>query len=153
MSLRAVPITLRQAQDYLASRHRHNPSVQGHKFSIGVEDAAESGLLGIVVVGRPVARKLDDGQTAEITRLCTEGRENACSFLYGAARKAAKAMGYSRVITYTLPEEGGASLRAAGFRLDCAQAGGASSDWHSRANRTAGPVGADLVGGKLRWVS
>lgn len=72
--------------------------------------------------------------------------------LYGAARRAARAMGMQPIYTYTLPEEGGASLRAAGFRLDKDDAGGSAAMWHNRPGRSAQPVGDDLVGGKWRWV-
>jgi hypothetical protein len=78
--------------------------------------ADESGLVhGVALVGRPLSRHLDDNWTLEVTRVCTDGCPNACSFLYGAAWKAARAIGYRRLITYTLPEEGGASLRAVGW--------------------------------------
>lgn len=110
-------------------------------------------LVGVAIVGRPVAPKLDDGLTVEITRVCTDGTRNAASMLYGACRKAARAMGYDRIFTYTLPEEGGASLRAAGFKLDKEDAGGSAKMWHNRDGRTVEPVGNDLVGGKWRWAA
>lgn len=148
--LKIVPVTLRVANEFVKRLHRHSRPVVGYKFAVGVED--ETGTLrGVAIVGRPVARKLDDGKTAEITRLCTDGARNACSMLYGAARKAARALGHDPVITYTLPEEGGASLRAAGFKLDKENAGGNSELWRNREGRTAQPVGNDLFGGKLRW--
>lgn len=110
-----TPITLRQANDFVRDHHRHNAPPQGHKFSIGL--LREERLVGVVIVGRPIARRNDDGKTAEITRCCVlDGNPNANSALYGAAWKAARAMGYERIITYTLPEESGCSLRAAGFR-------------------------------------
>lgn len=149
--LRVVPLPLDQAKAFIAERHRHNKPPLGHKFSIGV--MAGDRLVGVATTGRPVAQKLDDGTVAEITRVCTDGTRNACSMLYGAARRAALAMGYQRVITYTLPEEGGASLRAAGFRIDKANAGGPARLWHNRAGRKAEPVGDDTHGGKIRWVS
>jgi hypothetical protein len=91
--------------------HRHHRKPQGHKFSIGVEDQA--GLLrGVAIVGRPVARMLDDGRTVEVTRVATDGTPNACSALYGAAWQTAKASGHYRIITYTQDGESGASLRA-----------------------------------------
>jgi hypothetical protein len=89
--------------------------VIGHKFSIAA--VANEEVVGVVIVGRPVSRHRDDGLTLEVTRLCTDGTRNACSFLYGKAAKAAFAMGYRRIGTYTLPDEGGASLRAAGWTL------------------------------------
>lgn len=110
-----TPVTLRQAREFVAKFHRHNDPPQGYKFSIGLLDGDD--LIGVVIVGRPVARRKDDGKTAEVTRCCVlEGYKNANSLLYGAAWRAARAMGYSRIITYTLPTESGASLRAAGFQ-------------------------------------
>ena len=151
MKLRIVPTDLKTANEFVRRLHRHSRPVVGYKFAVGVED--ETGTLrGVAIVGRPVAPRLDDGTAAEITRLCTDGARNACSMLYGAARKAARALGHDPVFTYTLPEEGGASLRAAGFRLDKEDAGGSAAMWHNRAGRNAQPVGNDLLGGKWRWV-
>jgi hypothetical protein len=87
----------------------------GHKFSIGC--AKDGKLVGVAIVGRPVSRYLDNGETIEVNRLCTTGEKNACSMLYAAAARAAKAMGYKKIITYTLDTESGVSLRAAGW--DC----------------------------------
>lgn len=151
MSLRIIPATLEDANAFVRRLHRHNKPVVGAKFCIGVEKRAQ--LVGVAIVGRPVAPKLDDGLTAEITRVCTDGTKNAASMLYGACRKAARAMGYDRIFTYTLPEEGGASLRAAGFKLDKDDAGGSARMWHNRDGRKVEPVGNDLIGGKLRWAA
>lgn len=115
-ALRARPITLRDARAYVAEHHRHSVPPRGHKFSIGADVGGE--LVGVAIVGRPVARHADDGYTAEVLRVCTDGTRNACSLLYGACRRASVAMGYRRVITYTREDESGASLKAAGFRLD-----------------------------------
>lgn len=150
MSLRVMPVTLEVANDFVRRLHRHNKPVVGAKFCIGV---SQGELVGVAIVGRPVAPKLDDGLTAEITRVCTDGTRNAASMLYGACRKAARAMGYDRIFTYTLPEEGGASLRAAGFKLDKDDAGGSAAMWHNRDGRNVEPVGNDLVGGKWRWAA
>jgi hypothetical protein len=151
-SLKVVPLPLEDANEFVRRLHRHNKPVLGSKFSVGVRD--ESGRLrGVAIVGRPVARLLDDGLTVEITRVCTDGTRNACSMLYGACRKAAKAMGYERIFTYTLPEEGGASLRAAGFVLDKESAGNTHKAWHNRPGRTVEAVGDDLIGGKWRWAA
>ena len=106
--LRLRPISLRDANEYVRQHHRHHKPVAGHKFSIGCE--ADSELVGVIIAGRPVSRYLDDGFTLEVTRLCTNGAKNACSFLYGAAARAAAAMGYKRIITYTLESENGASF-------------------------------------------
>jgi hypothetical protein len=149
--LTIVPVDLKIANDFVRRLHRHSRPVVGHKFAVGVED--ESGLLrGVAIVGRPVAPRLDDGKAAEITRLCTDGALNACSMLYGACRRAARAIGHAPIYTYTLPDEGGASLRGAGFILDKTDAGGPAAQWHNRPGRTAQPVGDDLFGGKWRWI-
>jgi hypothetical protein len=133
------PISLRDANDYVFLFHRHHGPVQGAKFAIAVVNDA-GWPEGVVIVGRPVARRLDDGVTAEVTRLCTEGARNACSMLYGAAWRAAKAMGYRRIITYILAEENGASLRAAGWRL-VGEAGGGSWSREDRPREDKHPTG------------
>lgn len=114
MSLAVAPVTFRAACAFVAEHHRHNKPPRGHKFSIAVMDGEQ--MVGVVMVGRPVARHFDDGATAEVNRSCTDGARNANSMLYGAAWRAAKAMGYTRCITYTQHDESGASLRAAGWR-------------------------------------
>ena len=116
------PIALTEANAFVAQLHRHHPPVIGHKFSIAALDADR--LCGVVIVGRPVSRMRDDGETLEVTRLCTDGTRNACSFLYGRASRAAFALGYLRIGTYTLPDEGGASLRASGWHLIGERGGG-----------------------------
>ena len=108
-----TPVSLREANAFVAEYHRHHKPVVGHKFSIGC--AQDGRLMGVAIVGRPVSRYLDDGLTLEVTRLCTTGGKNACSMLYGAAARAAKALGYRKIITYTLDTEPGTSLRAAGW--------------------------------------
>lgn len=112
--LELQPITFKEACRFVAEHHRHHKPPRGHKFSIGVNDGEK--VVGVVMVGRPVARKLDNGWTLEVTRCCTDGTKNAASMLYGAAQRAARAMGYRRVITYTLASEAGTSLTAAGWR-------------------------------------
>ncbi|MEU8919464.1 XF1762 family protein [Kitasatospora sp. NPDC048545] len=114
-----APVAFRTASDYVDQVHRSHRAPQGHKFSLGA--VADGDLVGVAIVGRPVARALDDGFTVEVTRLATAGHPNACSFLYGAIWRAARAMGYRRAITYTQAGESGASLRAAGWRhaADC----------------------------------
>lgn len=111
--LELTPITLRQANEFVAQYHRHHKPTVGHKFSIGV--CQDGKLVGVCICGRPVSRFLDDGQTLEVNRLCTDGIKNACSILYGAAYRAAIAIGYKRVITYILESEPGTSLKAAGY--------------------------------------
>jgi len=111
--LKLTTVSLADANAFVASKHRHHKPVRGHKFSIGC--MADGALAGVAIVGRPVSRYLDDGLTLEVTRLCTDCTKNACSFLYGAAWRAAKALGYKKIITYTLATETGASLKAAGW--------------------------------------
>lgn len=112
--LRITPITFRAACDFVTALHRHNKAPRGHKFSVGV--TRYGALVGVAMAGRPVARALDDGETIEVNRTCTDGTKNANSMLYGAVWRAAKAMGYTRAVTYTQHDECGASLRAAGWR-------------------------------------
>jgi hypothetical protein len=122
MSLRLRPCELRDANAFIAEHHRHHKPVQGHRFSLAAWD--EDKLVGVAVVGRPVARMGGDPlEVLEVTRLCTDGKDNVCSFLYSACARAGKALGYWRIQTYILETEDGASLRAAGWR-DEGQAGG-----------------------------
>lgn len=111
--LELTPISLKAANEYVDAHHRHHKAVTGHKFSIG---CSQNGLLvGVAIVGRPVSRFLDDGYTLEVNRLCTLGVKNACSILYAAAARVARAMGYRKIITYILQSESGCSLKAAGW--------------------------------------
>jgi hypothetical protein len=113
--LHHVRIDLGEANAFVTAHHRHHRPVVGHLFSIGA--AMGDDIVGVVIVGRPVSRRRDDGLTAEVTRLCTDGTRNACSFLYGAAAKAAFALGFKRIGTYILATENGASLNASGWRM------------------------------------
>jgi hypothetical protein len=110
-----MPITLRQAQAFVQANHRHHKPPRGSKFAVGA--ALNGELVGVVVVGRPNARTLDDGQTCEVTRTCTLGDRNVNSFLYGIAHRIAREMGYRKQITYTEEGESGVSLRASGFKM------------------------------------
>jgi hypothetical protein len=113
--LTIVPVAWRDACEFVGEHHRHHRPPRGHKFSLGV--AVDTTLVGVANVGRPVARSLNDGWTLEVNRTATDGTPNANSALYGACWRAAKAMGYRRLITYTQAGETGTSLRAAGFRV------------------------------------
>ena len=117
-----TPINLDEANAFVAKHHRHHRPVPGAKFCLAVADGDD--VRGVAIVGRPVARMTDDGWTLEVNRVCTDGARNACSMLYSAAWRATKALGFRRLITYTLPEEGGASLRAAGWSLLGLRGGG-----------------------------
>lgn len=113
MRLTVVPIPLDEANAYVDRHHRHSNPVVGHKFSLGAAMGDE--IVGVAIVGRPVARPLDDGWTLEVLRVCSTGERNVCSFLYGASWRAARALGYRKLVTYTLASEPGSSLRAAGW--------------------------------------
>lgn len=113
--LRLVPVSFSEACDFVEAHHRHHRPPVGHKFSIGV--AVGDVLVGVAMVGRPIARGYDDGMTLEVNRTATDGTPNANSMLYGAAWRAAKALGYGRLITYTQEGETGSSLRAAGWKV------------------------------------
>lgn len=115
-------ITLLEANEFVRALHRHHKPVIGHIFSLGA--VLDGRLIGVSVVGRPVARLRDDGRTLEVTRLCTDGTRNACSFLYGAAARAAFSLGYRRIGTYILASEPGVSVRAAGWREIGVRGGG-----------------------------
>lgn len=103
MALEIVPISLDEANAFVSDHHRHHAAVVGHKFSVAVSDGEH--IVGVAIISRPVARHFDTGWTLEVSRCCTDGTRNACSALYGAAWRAAKALGYRRLITYTLRDE------------------------------------------------
>lgn len=113
--LRVVPVSFVDASAFVAAHHRHHQPPTGHKFSIGV--VSGDLLVGVAMIGRPVARSYDDGRTLEVNRSATDGTPNANSMLYGAAWRAVKAMGFDRLITYTQAGETGASLRAVGWQV------------------------------------
>jgi len=160
MNLR--PISLREANAYVVAVHRHHGAVRGLKFAIGAE-WSDGSLAGVAIVGRPVARELHDGYTAEVTRVATDGAPNACSMLYGAAWRAWRAMGGRRLVTYTLASEPGTSLRAAGARR-VAETHARPNGWDAPGRRRvgiSGPSGQEVLGfadfkptpqeSKVRW--
>lgn len=147
--LELVPMTIGAARAFVGEHHRHNrPPVSG-LFAVGVRQ--DGVLVGVAIAGRPVARALDGGDTVELTRVCTTGTKNACSKLYGAACRAAAALGWKKAVTYTQDGEDGTSLRAAGFRA----AGTVRARSWSCPSRPRGlPLfgeAADTVVGKTRW--
>lgn len=143
MTLEIVALTLSEANAFVARFHRHHRPVPGAKFCLGVSNGSE--ICGVAIVGRPIARMVDDGVTLEVNRTCTDGTKNANSMLYGACRRATFALGYKRLITYTLPSESGASLKGAGWRC-LGEAGGGS--WN---RRTRPRVDLHPTQKKLRW--
>lgn len=146
MSLRIVPVSFADACDFTAMWHRHHGHVlpRGSKFCQGAADERDI-LRGVAITGRPVARHEQDGVTVEVTRCTTDGTEHACSMLYGAAARAAKDLGWRRVLTYTEDGESGASLRAAGFVLVAVLR--ARSGWDTPSRRRADHG----TGGVLRY--
>lgn len=139
-----IPITLKVANDFVTIHHRHHKKCVGCKFSLGLQNQ-NGDLIGVAICGRPVARHYDDGLTLEINRLCTLGDFNACSKLYGACTRVAKAMGYKRIVTYTLQSENGTSLLASNFKYD-GIAGG--KQWTGSRKRDNG-VPQEM---KKRWI-
>jgi hypothetical protein len=144
VKLQIVPLPLDEANAFVERHHRHHKPAVGHKFSLAVSDC-DGNVRGVAIVGRPVARALNDGFTLEVTRLATDGARNAPSALLGAARRATFALGYKRLVTYTLSNESGASLRGAGWRL-IGEAGGGSWNCPSRPRVDKHPTQK-----KLRW--
>lgn len=140
--LETQPIAYAEACEFIRNHHRHHLPPQGWKFGIAVNDGEK--IVGVITVGRPVARHLDNGWTLEVTRSCTDGTRNANSKLYGAARRATFALGYKRLITYTLMSEPGTSLRAAGWKL-LGEAGGGTWNRKERPRIDKHPVGQKLL--------
>ena len=147
--MKVVPMSLKEANEFVFNFHRHNKPVQGGKFAIGVSDGQR--LVGVAIVGRPVSRHLDDGYTAEVTRCCVldDSPKGTCSFLYARAWRIWSAMGGNKLITYTLQTESGSSLRGAGWKI-VNQTPGASDGkgWTNRPNREWQSVVGQA---KFRW--
>ena len=141
--LTLTPITLAEANEFVRNHHRNHKPVIGHKFSIAVSEGDT--IRGVAIVGRPISRHLDNGWTLEVNRVATDGARNACSMLYGAAWRAVSAMGYKKLITYTLKNEGGASLRGAGWKC-IGEAGGGNWNCTSRPR-----IESEHQQMKLRW--
>lgn len=144
MSLQIVPLELREANQKVADWHRHHKPVQGHRFSIGAMDNGE--LVGAAIVGRPVARLVNSKEVVEITRLVTNGHKNVCSFLYSAAARIAREMGYKKIQTYILDTENGTSLTASGWTCEGVGFGGGTG-WQNRPGRRMDQP----VSKKKRW--
>lgn len=143
MALELCPITLKEAKAFVGRHHRHHKEPHKVRFAVAVSEGEE--VVGVAIVGDPVARMLDDGYTAEVVRLCTLGQKNACSMLYQAAWRAARALGFRKLITYILNTEPGTSLKAAGWKL-IGESGGGSWSRKSRPRVDLHPLQ-----GKLRW--
>lgn len=151
-SLRLMPVTLDEARRFVGHHHRHNLPPIRMKFGVGV--ALDGQLVGVAMAGRPVARALDDGDTLEVIRTCTDGTPNVNSMLYGAVARAAKALGYRTLYTYTLAEEPGTSLRATGWERDADLKARPSWDTPARSRIQTDLFGAERrpPGPKIRWI-
>jgi hypothetical protein len=148
MKLHAVPVKLAEAIEFVGNFHRHNKPPAGGLFFVGVSDGDK--LVGVAIVSRPVARFMDDGVTAEVTRCCVmdDAPKGACSFLYARCWQAAKALGWQKLITYTLQSESGASLRGAGWKTVAELTANNPKSWQSRPGREWHPVVGQA---KFRW--
>jgi hypothetical protein len=147
MKFVVVPLTLREANALVEKLHRHHKPVQGYRFALGLAD--EHGMIrGAVIVGRPVSRGCDPRFVAEVTRLVTDGTVNACSMLYSAAYRAAKAMGFEKIQTYILDSELGTSLKASGWTLEGMTSGGTWRHTDGKSRRTDQPTVP-----KQRWAA
>jgi hypothetical protein len=146
--LYAVPVKLTEAVEFVRNFHRHNKPPAGGLFSVGVSDGKS--LVGVAIVSRPVSRHLDDGATAEVTRCCVTDNapKGACSFLYSRCWQAARALGWSRMITYTMQAESGASLRGAGWKVVAELEGNKGKGWQNRPGRDWQEVTGQA---KFRW--
>ena len=137
MPIKAVPLELAAANEFVANLHRHHDPVHRDKYRVGAE--IDGKLVGVIQVGRPVSRVLDDGKTLEVVRLCTDGSENVCSFLYSRAARIAAELGYDKIVTYILESESGASLRASGWAEEGKTTGG-RWDTPCRRRKTTAPT-------------
>lgn len=146
MALSLCHVELKEANRFIEELHRHHKRIQGHRFSLGAMQ--EDQLVGVIVVGRPVGGQ-HQYDWVEVTRCCTDGTHNACSFLYGAAAKAAKALGFKRIQTYILKEEPGTSLKAAGWKFERLSH---PVGWHHEGKRGARIVEPHLMERKQLWV-
>jgi hypothetical protein len=149
--MRLVPITLSDAKSFIGRHHRHCIPPVGWKFGVGLWTDQ---LVGVCVAGRCVARKLDKPENIEITRVCVIDIKNGNSRLYGAICRASAALGYSRAYTYTLANESGASLLAAGFTRDAVVAPSVSWGRVTRHRVSVDLFGNEIrdTGEKIRWV-
>lgn len=147
MSLKIIPLELKDANNLVLRLHRHHKPVIGHRFSIGVLDVESKQLVGAAIVGRPVCRNVPANTTLEITRLVTDGTKNACSCLYAAAARVGRELGYEKIQTYILEEESGTSLIASGWQKEADTKGG-----HWKRSDTSKPRRSDQPEGpKQRW--
>ena len=161
MNLRVIPLELHEANALVAELHRHHKPSRGHRLSIGAIDT-DGKLCAAAILGRPVSRGYAPREVLEVARLVSDGTPNACSFLYGAAARVAREMGFARIQTYTLEEELGSSLRASGWIFEGFTQGGIWNYTNGKERRTDQPnrrkarwaknLGTPLVA-DLRWIA
>ena len=142
--MKLIHVELKVANQFIEEHHRHHRSIVGHRFSLGATNK-DGQLVGVAIVGRPVARMTDSKRVVEVTRLCTDGTKQACSFLYGASARAARALGYEKIQTFILADESGVSLRASGWVMT-GLCGGGSWSRKSRPRTDMHPIQR-----KMRW--
>ena len=143
MALVLRPVTVKAALPFVRAVHRRLPRVQGAMWAVSVLRGAER--VGVALVGH-AARLLAEDDCLSVLRCAViEGHHNACSMLYGACSRAAKAMGATDLVTYTHADENGASLKASGWIYGGSTTGGE----HSRAGRKRAP--AVDAAPKQRW--
>ncbi len=145
--MKAVSLTLQESNAYIRDNHRHHGTVCRDKYRVGCEEQGR--LVGVANVGRPLSRHLDDGRTLEVLRLCTDGTPNACSFLYSRCARIARELGYTKIITYILDSESGASLKASGWECESDNCGGGHWDCQSRPRQTGEIIEYDLLGARI----
>lgn len=134
LQLAVRPVTRDFANGVVARWHAHHKRVKGHRYALGAFPGRGDECLGVCIVGNPKARALNDGVTFEVVRLCTDGHRNAASFLLGAAWRVARAMGVTKLVSYTRAHEAGTCYRAAGW-LQVAQLAARRFDPYSDRNR------------------
>lgn len=143
-----VPVTLPKANSYVGAWHRHHAPIPGGFSWFALAAVANGVVCGVAIAGRPTNRNNDDGQTVEVLRVATDGTPNAPSALLGACRQAARAIGAARIITYTLDDESGSSLKGAGWKRE---ADGITSWWHTGSSRTPAIDRPHMRASKVRW--
>lgn len=145
--MRAARVELAEANAFVSKVHRHHGPARGHRFSVAVQRDGQ--IVGVAICGRPVARNIDQKMVLEVLRCATDGTRNACSALYGKAARIATEMGFRAVITYTLTEEEGASLRACGWWSEVLD--DRNTDWACKSRPRERTKGQGL-GQKVRWL-
>ena len=149
MNFTVIPLSLKEANEFVIKHHRHNKKCLTHKFSIGAEYKEE--IIGVAMCGKPIARRLDERYTLEVYRVCIKDPppKNACSFLYGRCWRIWQSMGGKKILTYTLAEESGSSMKGVGWKkVSKTKPCKVGKGWTTRKNRVWQPVNSQL---KFRW--